>query len=217
MRRLLVGLVMVITQISLSADTLVVIGVVVNKAGQRVGGAKVLLLPTAKTGKALTDDTASDRGVFNLYQTNIGGDFGDLYVVYQGVGVAEPVRVKLSAPRDGVREARTADVIVLDSAAKLTLEEATERATAVAKTQALLVHAGVKDADAAKRAVEEATADFMRRVPAAERKEQSIKKLTESEMKGLTLPTPDITNILKGSIEKGVEKATPGRGGRGGL
>src|SRR6185436_19496811 len=118
MRRFALALLFALIAAPAVADTLVVVGVVVKKDGQRVAGAKVKLYPTAmQTGEPLADDTASDRGVFNLHRANIT-DPGELYVVYSGDGNAVPIKVELKSTA-GVMEARTADLVVLPAAAKL--------------------------------------------------------------------------------------------------
>jgi hypothetical protein len=219
MRRLLLVVVVICSVLGSTAyaETLVVVGVAVKKNGERVGGAKVKLCPTAKTGRVLAEDSASDRGVFSLYQNNVAGDLGDMFVIYEGAGVAEPVKVTLSPLRNGVREARTADIVVLEVAAQLTAAEAAERVAAVTKTQAILVEAGLKAEDAAKRDIETATVDVMRRVPKSELQGLTIRKLTDAEMKDFKLPTVDTNSMLKGTMDSAVQKAVTGRGGgRGG-
>src|SRR5688572_30299870 len=63
------------------ADTVMVVGVIVNDKQDRVGGALVRLYTTStKIGRPLAEDRSSPRGVFRLYRTNISGDLGDLYV-----------------------------------------------------------------------------------------------------------------------------------------
>ena len=68
-----------------SADTLLIVGVAVDTAGARMPGALVRLYATSNVLKTpLAEDRTSERGIFSLYRTNIAGDIGDLFVVYEG-------------------------------------------------------------------------------------------------------------------------------------
>src|SRR4051812_10830466 len=100
---ILIGL--LLSASSLRAETLVVVGVMIDAKGDRVAGAPVRLCATeTKLGAPLAEDRTSSRGVFTLYRTNVGGDLGELYVVYAGDdGKAEPVKVTLSPVTDGRR------------------------------------------------------------------------------------------------------------------
>lgn len=80
---------------ALRADTLLIVGVAADKTGQRMPGALVRLYATSNTvGEALAEDRTSERGIFTLYRTNIAGDIGDLFIVYQGEPdkVASPLK-----------------------------------------------------------------------------------------------------------------------------
>ena len=141
-----------------SADTLLIVGVAVDTAGARMPGALVRLYATSNVLKTpLAEDRTSERGIFSLYRTNIAGDIGDLFVVYEGAthAVATPLKVTVAAVTSGLLQSRTADLIILDvpQTASLTNEEAAERLAAIAQTQAVLVKAGVAEADKAEDAV----------------------------------------------------------------
>lgn len=130
-----------------SGDTLSVVGVAVRKQdGQRVAGALVKLVAASASIGVLAQDRTSDRGVFNLYCTNLAGDIGDLYVVYDGPDAATPLRVTVGVGgRNGYIDIRTGDLVVLTSSetAMLSEDDAAEQLSAVIKTQAVLAHAGL--------------------------------------------------------------------------
>lgn len=132
-------------------------------------GALVRLYATSNTiGEPLAEDRTSERGIFTLYRTNIGGDIGDLFVVYQGEPdkVASPLKVVLHAAGQGVRQSRTSDLIILQipQNATLTTDEAAERITAITQTEAVLVEAGVSDEARSKAVVSTRVTDLMTRV-----------------------------------------------------
>jgi hypothetical protein len=151
------------------AETVMVLGVIVNDKQERVGGALVRLYTTStKMGRALAEDRSSTFGVFMLYRTNIAGDLGDLYIVYEGeTGTAEPMRVSLKPADGGVTQARTADMVVLTVTAerRLTNDEAATRIAAIGQTQAILVQAGVRDAKTANEAVQLRTRQVVAAAP----------------------------------------------------
>ena len=140
------------------ADTVLVVGVIVNDKQERVGGALIRLYTTStQMGRALAEDRSSTRGIFSLYRTNIAGDLGELYVVYEGeTGTAEPIRVSLKPADGGLTEARTADMVVLtvNAERRLSNDEAASRIAAIGQTQAILVQAGVRDTKTANEAVQ---------------------------------------------------------------
>ncbi len=147
---ILLGIALFAPAIPSAADTLIVVGVAVSKDGQRVPGAQVGLYATSnKVGKPLAQDRTSDRGIFNLYRSNIAGDLGELYVLYEGdSGVASPVKVSLKSPANALIDARTNDLIVLPPLpqnAQLSQDEAAQRIAAIVQTQSVLVKAGVID------------------------------------------------------------------------
>jgi hypothetical protein len=151
------------------ADTVMVVGVIVTEKQDRVGGALVRLYTTStKIGRPLAEDRSSPRGVFRLYRTNISGDLGDLYVVYEEAsGTADPIRVSLKPADGGLAEARTPDMVVLTVTAErqLSKDEAATRVAAIAKTQAILVQAGVRDPKTANEAVQNRTRQVIAAVP----------------------------------------------------
>ena len=151
------------------AETVMVVGVIVNDKQERVGGALIRLYTTStKMGRALAEDRSSTHGVFMLSRTNIAGDLGDLYIVYEGeTGTAEPMRVSLK-PADGwLTAARTADMVVLTVTAerRLSNDEAATRIAAIGQTQAILVQAGVRDAKTANEAVQLRTRQVVAAAP----------------------------------------------------
>jgi hypothetical protein len=165
------------------ADTLMIIGVVVSPDGQRVAGADVRLYATLnQLGKPLAQDRTSERGIFNLYRTNIAGELGELYVVYEGNrGDAKPLNVTLKAAGDGRIEARTEDVVVLPAAsASVTPTEAAERIAAVTETQAVLVKAGVMDQAKADATIAARTTNILTRLPPSSGAVSTVKHLTET-------------------------------------
>jgi hypothetical protein len=139
------------------ADTVMVVGVIVNEKQERVAGALIRLYTTSTKMGALAEDRSSTRGIFSLYRTNIAGDLGDLYVVYEGeTGTAEPIRVSLKPIEGGLTQARTTDMVVLTVSAerRLSNDEAATRIAAYSQTQAILVQAGVRDKKTADEAVQ---------------------------------------------------------------
>jgi hypothetical protein len=191
------------------ADTVMVLGVIVNEKQERVGGALVRLYTTStKIGRPLAEDRSSPRGVFSLYRTNISGDLGDLYVVYEEAsGTAEPIRVSLKPADGGLTQARTADMVVLTVTAErqLSNEEAATRVAAIAKTQAILVQAGVRDSKTANDAVQARTRQVIATVPNfTVRDAQVLQRNTNDRLKVL----PFITDVSKG-IEVAMRRHTP--------
>lgn len=155
------------------ADTLLIIGVAVDDAGQRMPGALVRLYATSNTvGEPLAEDRTSERGIFSLYRTNIAGDIGDLFIVYQGESdkVASPLKVALRAERDGLKQSRTSDLVILTIPrnATLTTAEAAERITAITQTEAVLVEAGVSDQAKSTEVVSTRVSELMARVKGAQ-------------------------------------------------
>jgi hypothetical protein len=204
-------------------DTLSIIGVVVKKGADRVQGASVKLYSTSnKTGKPLAIDTASERGVFNLYRTNIAGDLGDLFVVYEGgEGVADPLKVSLGSAKDGLIEVRTQDVVVNPAAegGALTQEQAADAMASVSRTAVVLVQAGVLTEDEAKNQVTKKTTQILAKVPKANLDIQQLQFRTgtiikPSEFKGFKL---DPRSLATDSIQRAATAAArEGRDGRGG-
>jgi len=203
------------------ADTISIIGVVVKKGADRVQGATVKLYSTSnRTGKPLAVDTASDRGVFNLYRTNIAGDFGDVFVVYDGAeGVADPLKVSLGSPKDGLIEVRTQDVVVKPAAevGALTQEQAADAMAAVTSTAVVLVQAGVLTEDEAKTQVTKKTTQILAKVPKADLDIQQLQSRTNtiiksSEFTGFKL---DPRSVATDSIQRAA--AAQGRRGGGGI
>lgn len=153
----------------LMADTLVIVGVAVDKSGQRIPGALVRLYATSRALKEpLAQDRTSERGIFSLYRDNIAGDIGNLFVVYEGDGdkVAAPLKVTLKKATGAVFESRTADLVVLPimQNASLSSVEASERIAAITQTQAVLVEAGVSDQTKSSEVVVARTSEIMARV-----------------------------------------------------
>ena len=161
-----------------SADTVLVVGVIVNDKQERIGGALIRLYSTStRMGRALAEDRSSTRGVFSLYRTNIAGDLGDLYVVYEGeTGTAEPIRVSLKPADGGLTQARTADMVVLTVTAerRLSNDEAAARIAAIGQTQAILVQAGVRDAKTATEAVQLRTRQVVAASPNLNAREAAV-------------------------------------------
>jgi len=153
-------------------DTLMIVGVAVKKDGQRVPGVMVRLYATAnRIGRALAEDRTSERGIFNLYLTNIAGDIGELFVVYEGSeGVAEPLRVSLRMAQTGLLESRPGDLTVLPipQNGQISTAEASERMTAVANTQQVLVRAGVTDQQKAEAVIASQSTKILDRLPPSE-------------------------------------------------
>ncbi|HEY0874601.1 MAG TPA: hypothetical protein VGD94_14105 [Vicinamibacterales bacterium] len=163
------------------ADTLVIVGVAVDKAGQRMSGALVRLYATSnQIGTALAEDRTSERGIFSLYRTNIAGDIGDLYVVYEGESdkTAAPLKVSLRSAADGLLQSRTADLIILSTPAQPTLstEEAAEQIAAITQTQTVLVGAGISDQSKSAAIVTQRAAEVMAKVP--QQGGRDVRKLT---------------------------------------
>lgn len=192
----------------ISADTLMIIGVTVTKDGQRVPGVMVRLYATAnRVGRALAEDRTSDRGIFNLYLTNVAGDIGELFVVYEGSeGVAEPLRVSLRTAQAGLLESRPGDLTVLPIApnARLTSAEASERMTAVAKTQQVLVLAGVTDQQKAEAVIAAQSTRILDRLApstseVAKAKDATIKELTARPLAAAQKPPASTVEIIKGA------------------
>jgi hypothetical protein len=152
---------------SLRAETLVVVGVMIDAKGDRVAGAPVRLCATeTKIGAPLAEDRTSSRGVFTLYRNNIGGDLGELYVVYAGDdGKAEPVKVTLSPVMDGRREARTSDLVVLTVpvATAVAKPDALAYLAASTNTETVLVKAGIKTQAAADALIKQQTETVLAR------------------------------------------------------
>jgi hypothetical protein len=204
-----------------NADTLSIIGVVVKKGADRVQGATVKLYSTSnRTGKPLAVDTASDRGVFNLYRTNVAGDFGDLFVVYEGAeGVADPLKVSLGSPKDGLIEVRTQDVVVKPATevGVLTQEQAADAMAAVTSTAVVLVQAGVLTEAEAKTQVTKKTTQILAKVPKADLDIQQLQSRTNtiiksSEFTGFKL---DPRSVAADSIQRAA--TAQGRRGGGGI
>ncbi len=202
------------------ADTLSIIGVVVKKGADRARGATVKLYSTSnKTGKPLAVDTASDRGVFNLVRTNIAGDLGDLFVVYEGgEGVADPLKVSLGSAKEGIIQVRTQDVVVKPASevGALTQEQAADAMASVTSTASVLVQAGVLTEDEAKIQVTKKTTQILAKVPKADLDIQQLQSRTNmiiksSEFKGFKL---DPRSIATESIQR-VGTAQGRRGGGG--
>jgi len=142
----------------------------------------------------LAEDRTSDRGVFSLYRTNIGGDIGDLYVVYMGDGgKAEPLKVVLGNAKDGRVEVRTNDLVVLivPMNASVTQPEAVAYIAAVTNTEGVLTKAGAKSQAAADAAVRQQTATVLARAgltdPAATAaaKKEIARRLIDDSFKGV--------------------------------
>jgi hypothetical protein len=202
------------------ADTLSIIGVVVKKGADRAQGATVKLYSTSnKTGKPLAVDTASDRGVFNLVRTNIAGDLGDLFVVYEGgEGVADPLKVSLGSAKEGIIQVRTQDVVVKPASevGALTQEQAADAMASVTSTASVLVQAGVLTEDEAKIQVTKKTTQILAKVPKGDLDIQQLQSRTNtiiksSEFKGFKL---DPRSIATESIQR-VGTAQGRRGGGG--
>jgi hypothetical protein len=188
------------------ADTVMVVGVIVNDKQERVGGALIRLYSTStKVGRALAEDRSSTRGVFSLYRTNISGDLGDLYVVYEGeTGTAEPLRVSLKPADAGRTEARTADMVVLTVTAdrQLSRDEAATRVAAIAKTQAILVQAGVRDSKTANDAVQSRTRQVIAAVPNFNRGDtKDFERITIDKLKVLPFGTTDMSKGIRLAME----------------
>ena len=172
-----------------------VVGVAVNSKGERVTGGLVRLYATqTKLGAPLAEDRTSDRGVFSLYRTNIGGDIGDLYVVYMGDGgKAEPLKVVLGTAKDGRVEVRTNDLIVLvvPANASVTQPEAVAYIAAVTNTEGILTKAGAKSQADADAAVRQQTATVLAQArltdpgKTAAAKEAITKRLIDDSFKGM--------------------------------
>jgi hypothetical protein len=197
------------------ADTVMVVGVVVDSRQQRVGGALVRLYTTStKMGSALAQDRSSPHGVFRLYRTNISGDLGDLYVVYEGdTGTAEPLRVSLQPVDGGLTEARTPDIVVLTVTVErnLSKREAAARVEAIAKTQAILVQAGVRDAKTANEAVKLRTREVIAAVPNFDQKDAEVfERNTIDKLKVLPFGTADVSKGVHVAMEPA--KRIPGKG-----
>jgi hypothetical protein len=170
------------------AETVMVLGVIVNEKQERVGGALIRLYTTStQMGRPLAEDRSSTRGVFSLYRTNIAGDLGDLYVVYEGEsGMAEPIRVSLKPGDAGLAEARTADMVVLtvNTERRLSNDEAKARIAAISSTQAILVRAGVRDAKTASDAVQLRTRQVVAVTPnLSEREAATIERDVNARLK----------------------------------
>jgi hypothetical protein len=177
----LVILVSALLSMPVAADTIMIIGVVVSKDGQRVPGANILLYATSsQLGKPLAQDRTSERGIFNLYRSNIAGDLGDLYVVYLGdAGDAAPLKVSLKAVQSGLIEARTGDVIVLPKAtAALTPADAAERIAAITQTQSVLARAAAITQTQAEATIAARTNDVAAWIPSTPAATATVKKLT---------------------------------------
>lgn len=197
------------------AETVMVVGVIVDEKDARVGGALVRLYTTsANMGKPLAEDRSSTRGIFSLYRTNISGDLGELYVVYEGeTGAAEPIRVSLKPADSGLAQARTADMVVLTVTAerKLSKEEASTRVAAIAKTQAILVQAGVRDAKTANDAVQNRTRQVIAAVPNFNRRDtQEFERTTIDKMNALPFRPLDVSKNIRMAIDPA---RPPNRGG----
>jgi len=166
-------LALVLWPMSVRADTLIIVGVAVDKAGQRMSGALVRLYATSNTVKAaLAEDRTSERGIFSLYRTNIAGDIGNLFIVYEGEQdkVAEPLKVTLRPVSEGLIQSRTSDLVILQlpQTATLTSDEAAERIAAVTQTQAVLVEAGAAETTVAGRVVAARSTEIMAKVAAGQ-------------------------------------------------
>jgi hypothetical protein len=188
------------------ADTVMVVGVIVNDKQDRVGGALVRLYTTStKIGRPLAEDRSSSRGVFRLYRTNISGDLGDLYVVYEEAsGTAEPIRVSLKPADGGLAEARTADMVVLTVTAErqLSKEEAATHVAAIAKTQAILVQAGVRDSKTANETVQLRARQVIAAVPNfTGRDKEQFERSTIDKLKVLPFGTIDVSKGIRLAME----------------
>lgn len=162
-------LAVMLAPMSVRADTLIIVGVAVDKTGQRMSGALVRLYATSNPVKApLAEDRTSERGIFSLYRTNIAGDIGNLFIVYEGEQdkVAEPLKVTLKPISEGLIQSRTSDLVILQlpQNATLTSDEAAERIAAVAQTQAVLVEAGAAETTTAERVVAARSTEIMAKV-----------------------------------------------------
>jgi hypothetical protein len=196
------------------ADTVMVVGVIVNDKQERVGGALIRLYTTStKVGRPLAEDRSSTRGVFSLYRTNISGDLGDLYVVYEGeTGTAEPLRVSLKAADAGRTEARTADMVVLTVTAErqLSRDEAETRVAAIAKTQAILVQAGARDSKTANETVQLRTRQVIAAVPNLSRRDaEQFERSTIDRLKVLPFSSTGVSKSISVAMEP---KRDPGKG-----
>ena len=101
-----------------------------------------------------------------MYRNNIGGDVGELYVVYAGDdGKAEPVKVTLSPVMDGRREARTSDLVVLTVpvATAVAKPDALAYLAASTNTETVLVKAGIKTQAAADALIKQQTETVLAR------------------------------------------------------
>jgi hypothetical protein len=188
------------------ADTVMILGVIVNERQERVGGALIRLYTTStKMGHALAEDRSSTRGVFRLYRTNISGDLGDLYVVYEGdTGTAEPLRVSLQPVDGGLTEARTPDMVVLTVVAdrSLSKRDAATRVAAIAKTQAILVQAGVRDAKTANDTVQLRTREVIAAVPNFDQRDRELfERTTIDKLKVLPFGTTDVSKGIRLAME----------------
>jgi hypothetical protein len=187
------------------AETVMVLGVVVNDKQERVGGALIRLYTTStKLGRPLAEDRSSTRGVFALVRTNIAGDLGDLYIVYEGeTGTAEPLRVSLK-PTDGwLTAARTADMVVLTVTAerRLSNDEAATRIAAIGQTQAILVQAGVRDAKTANEAVQLRTRQVVAAAPnLTGRDVELVERKVSDKLKVLPFKS-DFSKGIRGGME----------------
>jgi len=192
-----------------SADTVVIAGVAVDTNGQRIAGALIRLYGTsAATGKPLAEDRTSERGVFSLYRTNIHGDIGALYVVYEGDGdqAAKPLKVSATAVPPGVIQSRTADLVILKVPVlgQLSSAEAAAHIAAITATRAVLVEVNALDKAQADLQVEQRTALVMQRVSWTPANADRIKTMTVDKMAPFEFKDMNATAV------KAIEKR-PGR------
>jgi len=160
-----------------------------------------LYTTSTKMGSALAQDRSSPRGLFSLYRTNISGDLGDLYVVYEGdTGTAEPIRVSLQPVDGGLTEARTSDMVVLTLQAGRNIgkRDAAVRIEAIAKTEAILVQAGARDAKSANERVQHRTREVIASVPNFDRNDAELfERTTIEKLKVLPFGTADISKGVR--------------------
>lgn len=184
------------------ADTLIIVGVAVDKSGQRIPGALVRLYATSQALKEpLAEDRTSERGIFSLNKTNIVGDIGTLFVVYEGEGdkTALPLKVTLKKVGEALIQSRTSDLVVLPIVqnASLSTAEAAERIAAITQTQAVLVDAGVSDQAKSGAIVASRTNEIMARVTM---RDSLILRKQFFEGTPAQFALPDIDAIIMGNL-----------------
>ncbi|MBA2303183.1 MAG: hypothetical protein H0W08_11175 [Acidobacteria bacterium] len=155
--------------------------------------------------------------MFNLYRTNIAGDLGDLFIVYEGGdGAAQPLKVSARSATNGLVEIRTLDVVVkpIQNVGVLTPEQAAETIAAITSTESVLVEAGVKDAAQAKVSGEAKAMIILAKVPEThlQRNDQGLTELRipKKDMQGFAL---DPRTLATEAIQKMTLPKGPGGGG----